>query len=226
MVKQHCPPERAEELGVLLRQEFVTAPASSLRTDNIDRSSDPPSEPIPTAESKGSQQDQVVAALRRSRSLAEAIASVRPLMGMREGVDYGGMYLSAWIDVHLQWNEFGTIPQTSVRAVLKDPLGERGKLLCVSGSVVEIRVNRDFARPFFLGTLATQGLLFVTFVAVRSTDGVVADTTGVFCGIATGDFTYTNMAGGRTTSALAVGMFDLPQNHGAPAHLFRQSDDH
>lgn len=104
---------------------------------------------------------------------------------------------ATWADVH------GDEPETSLPLVLKDGARERGKRLCATGRVLDIERRDLDQRPVYAGALVTTDGDTLRFIAVGSTGTLVKRSTGTFCGVATGRV---------DDAAMAVGMFDLPEN--------------
>lgn len=79
-------------------------------------------------------------------SLAEAIAAARPLMSNAVGrLDLGSALLAVWASKNLSWRELEALPETTPALFKKDPDAERGKRLCVAGTVLEIRAEKTLA---------------------------------------------------------------------------------
>jgi len=95
---------------------------------------------------------------------------------------------------------------------MKDSGPERGKRLCTSGTVVQIKADASGGEKVFEGLLMTNSMDAVRFVAVGSTDDILENSVARFCGVAIGRHSFPNVSGGQTLAVLAVGMFDLPQN--------------
>jgi hypothetical protein len=87
--------------------------------------------------------------------------------------------------------------ETTVPLILKDPERERGRKLCVAGTVIAIERARVDARDVHTGTLRADGLT-IGFIALRSTRDLVASSPAGLCGYAHGK--------------QIVGLFDLPEN--------------
>ena len=79
-------------------------------------------------------------------SLEDAIAVARPQMVNTVGrLDTGSALLALWAVGHLSWDMLEALPATSAAMFQKDPEAERGKRLCVTGTIVEIRAERSLA---------------------------------------------------------------------------------
>jgi len=118
-------------------------------------------------------------------------------------LDRGG-----WEDVQPAADE-----KTSFGLVMKDADKERGKRLCVSGTIVQIRVDSgsDLGTETF-GILMGRDLNAYRFIAVNDTGDLVADSPARFCGFVAGKTAYANTQGGEAQGVYMVGMFDLPSN--------------
>jgi hypothetical protein len=79
-------------------------------------------------------------------SITEAITAARPLMSNAVGrLDLGSALLAVWASKNLSWRELEALPETSPALFKKDPDAERGKRLCVAGTVLEIRAEKTLA---------------------------------------------------------------------------------
>jgi hypothetical protein len=87
--------------------------------------------------------------------------------------------------------------ETTVPLILKDPERERGRKLCVAGTVTAIERARVDARDVHAGTISADGLS-IGFIALRSTAGIVASSRASLCGYAHGK--------------QVVGLFEIPEN--------------
>lgn len=136
-------------------------------------------------------------------SLAAAAAVIRDRLD--EGAVADGAWLlaryasgrAAWADFHV------AEPATSLPLALKDGAAERGKRMCVTGRLLDIARSDLDQRPVYAGALVTADGDTLRFVAVGSTGTLVKRDTGTFCGVVTGRV---------GDAAMAVGMFDLPEN--------------
>jgi len=117
-----------------------------------------------------------------------------------------------WSASRLTWVELMGVAETKRGLVMKDPDAERGKRLCVSGSIVEIRVDRSDGDTLYFGGLVSPSLEVLRFIAVRSTGGLIEDSPARFCGVVTGLQSYLASNGSVLHAVFAVGMFDLPEN--------------
>jgi hypothetical protein len=100
--------------------------------------------------------------------------------------------------------------ETSIALVLKDSDRERGKKMCVRGSLLQIeKADTDV----FAGLMrdGSSGEI-VAFASAKSTGRLVGGSKARFCGVIVGRFTYSNAGGGVTHAVQLAGMFDLPEN--------------
>ncbi len=111
-----------------------------------------------------------------------------------------------WRDVHRSKNE------TSIGKIKKDSSTEIGKRMCLRGKIISIARDKSVADPLFTGLVMTRKRDVVNFVAVGDTGELVEDSRARFCGIVTGNYSYSNAGGGTTHSVNLVGMFDLAEN--------------
>jgi hypothetical protein len=103
----------------------------------------------------------------------------------------------------LTWGGLARIGETSLALALKEPALERGKRICASGRVADIERQELAGRAVYRGVLTTDDGDAVRFVAAGSTGALVRRSPATFCGVVTGRL---------EEAAVAVGMFDLPEN--------------
>lgn len=96
------------------------------------------------------------------------------------------------------------LPTCTRGAALKDPESARGKVMTVSGQVVQIRKDG----PVFVGTLMSDGLKAVYFVTPFSTGSIEDGSYAKFRGIFVQEFDYANAMGGETQAAALLGAFE------------------
>ncbi len=151
--------------------------------------------------------------LASKRQISSALAIVQPMFGDSvNALDAGAATFAAWSAQHMLWSDLQAQTETKHALVLKDPALARGKRLCASGMVAEIKVDRSVAPPVYVGGLVGDSLKVTRFIAVHSTGELVENSYARICGIVTGTQSYTNSGGGSTEAAFIVGMFDLPEN--------------
>ncbi len=79
-------------------------------------------------------------------SLTDAIAAARPMMNNTVGrLDVGSALLAMWASKNLSWAALEALPETSPALFKKDPDAERGRRLCMTGTVLEIRAERTLS---------------------------------------------------------------------------------
>lgn len=170
-------------------------------------------------ETEMSPAEQLARRLSAAASLDEALAIARPSMGdSHDDVNSGTAMMALWAAAHLRLDQVRVERnETSIKAILKDPDSERGKRMCVKGSVGQIGKDDSVPdAPIFVGQIRTTSWDFVRFYAAGSTAGIVEDTRTRFCGVVTGRYSFSNAMGGTTHTAELVGMFDIPANRPAP----------
>lgn len=150
------------------------------------------------------------------KDFAGALAEALPGMeDVTESSSDGTLLFTVWAGKKMRWTDVAVAKnETSVAKVMKDSRAERGKRMCVKGSIIQIARDGDL----FVGLMGTGGYGLgdvVHFFAAGSTGELVQRSRGRFCGVVTGRFTYSNAGGGTTHAVDAVGMFDLPENRGA-----------
>ncbi|MBI2395003.1 MAG: hypothetical protein HYV09_35865 [Deltaproteobacteria bacterium] len=149
-------------------------------------------------------------------TLADDIASALPYMTDGEGgeASRGAVMLAVAMTLRLPpWSELMAVAPTDPKKVLKQSSAERGKRICVSGSLIEIHVVSSKQADIAEGGMVTDAGDTVRFAAVGSTGDLVADSYARFCGITTGRFSYETVAHETRHAVFVVGMFDMPKNH-------------
>jgi hypothetical protein len=80
-------------------------------------------------------------------SLSAEIAAIRPLISDTSGpLDRGTASLALWASSNLTWSDLKGLPSTSPALFRKDPDQERGRSLCIEGSIQEIRAEKNLSR--------------------------------------------------------------------------------
>jgi hypothetical protein len=138
--------------------------------------------------------------------------AIRHFGDSRNEADVGAMTFAVWSTKHMVWASIQKQPETKHALVLKDPVSERGKKMCSSGTMIEIRVDRSTGNPIYDGGIMSNGGKVTRFMAVGSSGELVENSPARICGIVTGTYSYGNSAGGTTHAVNVVGMFDLPEN--------------
>ncbi len=120
--------------------------------------------------------------------------------------------LAGWSQFHMTWRGLQAVPKTSYGMFMKDSSSQRGKRVCVRGTIAQIRSDV----PGYSGILGNVWKnQTIAFIALGDTGELVAQSTARFCGIAVGRYTYSTLSGGTNEAIQAVGMFDLAANrHG------------
>lgn len=127
----------------------------------------------------------------------------------------GEILLAMWAQDNLTWaNVEASKNETSIARIKKDASAERGRRLCVRGTIMEIaRVYGNV----FSGVLRTaadpdRAQDLVHFKVVGATGDLVDLSQARLCGVAIGRQSYTSAAGLEVDGVGVVGMFDLPAN--------------
>lgn len=123
----------------------------------------------------------------KKTTLAGAIAFAKPFMSdTADRLDEGSALLTLWCSQHLTWAALNALPETTAAEFQKDPDDERGKRMCVSGTIVEIRAERtlaqrmldDHAQPLIAATDQTQLTTTATTLDPSLIDAGVAGDAG------------------------------------------------
>lgn len=152
--------------------------------------------------------------LMATTDMREAMKQI-PFGDAQDGFDDGAKFFAAWATKNMKWNhvDVGT-DETSFAKVMKDADAERGRRLCVRGTVVEIQASKDDGlERLYYGEVAANLTNIASFIAVGDTGEIVEQSVTRFCGIVTGRRSYANSGGGATHTIQLVGLFDLPANH-------------
>ncbi len=152
--------------------------------------------------------------LRDASFLSDALRLTLPLMDdtVNQQSD-GAVMLAMWAALHMKWADVGVAKnETSTAKLMKDSDANRGKRMCVSGSIIQIAKQRG--APIYAGLLnGFYGAGIAHFFAVGDTGDLVENSETRFCGVATGRYVYGNSGGGTSHAISLVGMFDLPENN-------------
>jgi len=143
-----------------------------------------------------------------------AIEIIKPTMA-DESQDLcdGTFLMAAWALKHPRFEEFSvTKPETTHQLVFKDSDAERGKRVCVGGSLIEIKKEKTPDGNLFVGELLAGDGSIWHFVAAGSTGALVAQSPARLCGVVIGKYDYAGSASNTVHATEIVGMFDLPEN--------------
>jgi len=153
--------------------------------------------------------------IQRMSSMDEAFAYASPLMEDTVDESSKGTFLfTFWAMKHMTLLDVrvGT-DETSFQKARKDPEEELGKKLCVSGTVIQIQVQKTDWGKAYEGLMSTPNGNLYKFLAVRSTGDLVSMSKARLCGVFTGLYDYHNSGGGMGHALSLVGVFDLPENN-------------
>lgn len=173
-----------------------------------------PAPPVPVPPAIPAERDYLAEA-RSSKTLVDAVGYAKPFMTDEFNKSSRGTYLfAAWAIVKMTWVDVAVpVDETSHAKIQKDVDAERGKRLCVTGSIVEIAAVKDGPRAIaYEGLTHGAGGALYHFLATGDTGELVAGSMARFCGVVTGRYDYANSAGGSSHAVDVVGMFDLPAN--------------
>ena len=175
-----------------MTQPVVAQPAADEKTDT----------------EKGAEQ------LLSKNTLPEAIEMIKPTMSDEfNAFPAAAGVVAFWMEnKHTKIGDIRVLDSSTRGKILKDSFNERGKRLCVSGTIVEIQVDRSGGFPAYHAGLASNYTDFTRVLAVGSTGELVANSSATFCGVVIGKIGFNNAVGGTTNAPYLVGMFDLPEN--------------
>lgn len=161
-------------------------------------------------------------------TLSAALAFVLPFAGQPPTGEHSraSAMLAAWAVDRLRWSDVAVdVDETNFGLAQKNLDKERGKRLCVSGSVVQITENNVAPGKTMNEGLVLSGAgnLFY-FLGVKSSGSILKDSWARFCGVVVDRYDYENSAGGTGHAIEIVGMFDLPENRAAPLPVVRPNE--
>jgi hypothetical protein len=150
-------------------------------------------------------------------NLDEAIETMKPKFDDAvDKIPTGVAIFLAWANKNLRYSDIMNKGQTTFAQVMKDSDSERGKKICVSGSVVEIKVvkvNEDlFKFKYSEGELRDGAYNIYRFYNVKSSGDIVESSWATTCGVVIGRYDYSNSGGGTSHAIALVGMFYLDIN--------------
>lgn len=173
-------------------------------------------EPVLSAED----QDHVtVRATMNAVSLADALRAAKPIFKREDEASNtnstwtGALAVGYWASKKMKWADVTTAKdETSWAMAQKDIEDARGKRLCPSGTVDQIKAIKGLDdTKLFIGTLATSDGPFEAF-AVGSTGALVHGSRARYCGVVTGLSQLTTEQGAVHRYVNLIGMYDLPEN--------------
>lgn len=132
----------------------------------------------------------------------------------RNSDSIGAVLLAAWGAKKMRWSDvFVAKDEVSYAAVKKDSDTAKGKRLCHTGRIVEIKKDAigEYG-PIWVGQMMLSRARVLRFLAVGSSGDLVERSRARICGVVTGLFTYDNAVGGTSHAVAVVGMFRLPEN--------------
>ena len=147
-------------------------------------------------------------------TLPDVIEMVKPTMSDEfDSLPAAAGVLAFWMDnKHTKIGDIKILDSSTRGKILKDSYNERGKKLCVSGSIVEIQVDRSSGFTAYHAGIVNNYVDATRLLAIGSTGELVANSNATFCGVVIGKIGFNNAAGGTTNAPYLVGMFDLPEN--------------
>jgi hypothetical protein len=150
-------------------------------------------------------------------TLAAEIAAIRPLISDTSGpLDRGTASLALWASTNLNWSDLKGLATTTPALFRKDPDQERGRSLCIEGTIQEIRAEKNLSRR-----LVTDRAAPLVEPTMGSGTGTISEGTG------TGTGTSTGMGSNALNGAPSGGSLDPnhPDGGDAARLLLADSDD-
>jgi hypothetical protein len=145
-------------------------------------------------------------------TLTDAIAAYRPHMadvarGMGQEIPTGTVELLTWMAIMKpSAPDISAIPETTFDRFLKDSSGERGKRICVSGSVAGINLVRG-SYTYSTGSIVARRATVASFYTAADTGKIFRGSKARFCGVGTGVYEYESLAKKTIQSISLVGLF-------------------
>lgn len=157
-------------------------------------------------------------------SLTRAIELTRAKMQDGPNLSDGAKLLIAWAQQGLAWEDVDLKnPETTLIRAESDTRGERGKRLCESGTISELK-DADLPGGWVkVGILARGGQELLQLIAVRSPGTLAVKSPVRFCGVVTARVDRPGADGGAGHVIQVVGMFDIADNH-RPSGLQAQTE--
>jgi hypothetical protein len=148
-------------------------------------------------------------------SLADAIELVKPQMSdTDDDTSPGAIMLGVWAAAHLTFEDVAVRKnETSFALVRKDSDANRGKRMCIRGTIIQIAKEKVGAGAVWTGLMLSGYSEITSYIAAGSTGNLVQQSRARLCGVVIGTYDYSNSAGGKGHAVSLVGMFDLPDNH-------------
>jgi hypothetical protein len=137
------------------------------------------------------------------------------LSGIDDGSELGAapiMKLAGLIEKEYTLGVLKRMPSTNYKAAMKDADAERGRVMTVRGSVVQISKQAAAGLTVYEGVLLTGGWDAIHYIAVGSTKEIYEKSQATFVGVFAQTYSYPNAGGGTTHSVVLVGYFEIAEN--------------
>jgi hypothetical protein len=175
----------------------------------------PPSAAAPAPQ--GAAVDPTTASLAKmdTMSCSDAFVFAKPYMSdSTEEVSPGAALFALWAARRMRWADVHVpADETTFAMVRKSSAEQLGKRMCSAGQIVEIYAEKpESGGHVAKGMLLSDAGHLYRFVAAGSSGTIVQGSYANLCGFVTGNFDYSNSAGGTGHAVAIVGMFDLPEN--------------
>jgi hypothetical protein len=144
-------------------------------------------------------------------SVSEAWNACLPFMkdkGIDDDINEGSICFAEWGTHHFLWNMVSVSQdETTPGLIKKNPDMERGKRMCATGTIIQIRQEGSLST----GLLQSYAGYLYNFTNVGSSGSLVERNEARLCGFVVGTYSYRNSGGGVGHAVDLVGMWDL--NH-------------
>lgn len=202
-----CKALSSDELNIAMKIATERNPGASFNLRGEGSPADKPAPPASPSNVSPTKNPEPV-------DLRMAIATARPFMEDVHDApaSKGAAILAIWGASNMTWSDLQTLDVGKYALVMKDSASQRGKRICLGGTIIEIGVDRTAGEPLYVGGMYDEAGKIYRFIAVGSTGELVENSRAKFCGVVTGQMHYSNSVGGVAHSVQLVGMFDLPAN--------------
>jgi hypothetical protein len=149
------------------------------------------------------------------QTIPDVFAALRPQMGDTVDEDsVGARRFALWAAHWMIWNDVHVDQDETTFAAVQKNSGEQiGQRMCSSGEIVEIHsTTLRSGEHLAVGLLLSDAGHLYRFMVGGSSGSLGEQARATLCGFVTGNYDYSNSAGGTGHAVAIVGMLDLPAN--------------
>jgi hypothetical protein len=129
------------------------------------------------------------------------------------GVSAGTLILIGWSNRHLQWADVDVAKnETSYELAQTDLEHQKGKRMCVSGTIASIGPVRTDSARYWNGVLNAPGGKQIAFFGVRGNGMLQGASKARLCGVVTDAVGNADQTAHHRRAVVMVGMLDTPDN--------------